>query len=229
MTQHILLVWVHEARSKPLQRGWWWVNYVSQVRCPQAGHLNGSKFCTSQRGTWSLGFPDVRLPFAKIWHPALLQFAQTEIQHQLIKENACLLCRPFVTSGILWLYFTSWILFCGHTDELWDVAQLNHSLLCCHIADQNTRFALPRLPVLSQFLPTRRLHNTPHSRPCCSRHYLWPCHLCPHQHPLCMGHNLLSVILCQKQSLPTMPSALLWLHSHQPGCDQCRFSPCCTA
>lgn len=89
------------------------------------------------------------------------------------------------------------------------------TLLRCHPADQNTSFALFWLPVLSQFLTTRRLHSTPHSRTCCSRHHLWPCHLCPHQHPLCMGHTLLYVIPCREQSLPTKPSTLLWVWSVQ--------------
>lgn len=89
------------------------------------------------------------------------------------------------------------------------------TLLRCHPADQNTSFAFFWLPVLSQFLTTRRLHSTPHSRTCCSRHHLWPCRLCPHQHPLCMGHTLLYVIPCREQSLPTKTSTLLWVWSVQ--------------
>lgn len=57
------------------------------------------------------------------------------------------------------------ILFSGHTAELWDAVQLNHSPFHCHPAVQNTRFALSWLPVLSQFLPTRRLHNSPPAEP----------------------------------------------------------------
>lgn len=55
----------------------------------------------------------------KIRHPVPLLLAHTVIQHQLIKENACLLCRPFATSAILWLCFTFWdLIFGAHSRTL---------------------------------------------------------------------------------------------------------------
>lgn len=121
------------------------------------------------------------------------------------------------------------ILFSGHIAELWNVAQLNHSLLHCHPADQNTRFALSWLPVSYQFLPTRRLHNTLHSRTCCSRHHLWPCLLCSisilsaRATPCCI-----SSVAKGKAFPPCQVSCCDYTGADQ-GVIRAHLGPCCTA
>lgn len=226
MTQHILLVWVHEAGSKPLQRGSWWVNCVPQVRrdiwmIQNFVHLKG------EHGVWDSQVQIAFCPRSGTQFHSFLLTRWSSISWSK-KMPACfadhLLLLPY--SGFV-LPFG--ILFSGHTAELWDVAQLYHSLLCCHPADENTRLAPSWLPVLSQFLTTRRLHNTPHSRICCSRRHLWPCHLCPHQHPLCMGCTLLYAICCWEQRLPTRQVPCCDYTATEQGVISADSGPCCTA
>lgn len=176
------------------------------------------------------GIPRCRLPFAQDQAPCSTPSCShsdpaSVNQRKCLPalQTICYFCHTLALFYLLGSYFS------GHTAELWDVAQLYHSLLCCHPADENTRLAPSWLPVLSQFLTTRRFHNTPHSRICCSRRHLWPCHLCPHQHPLCMGCTLLYAICCWEQRLPTRQVPCCDYTATDQGVISADSGPCCTA
>lgn len=205
MMQHGHLVWVQSARSKPLQRGSWWVNDVPQVRLDRWEGCWGDdpKLCTAafQRGTRHLGYPgdDCPLPKASGGWKALL-CSHDDLSIRQSRKNA-LFADHLLLVAFSGFVFPSDILFSGHTTERWACVQPNHSLLRRHSATQNTRFVPSwQLGLPGGFTPLLAAGT------CLTSHHPWPCRLRAHQLPLRTRRTLPYVVRRQEQSPPAVLS-----------------------
>lgn len=136
MTQHIQLVWVHDAESKAFQRGSWWVNYVQQFRPKCAQGMIQNFVLQHPKEQHSVWVSLVRItlclrPVAGARFCSAPTCSPGNPSTSQSKTNAC-----FADHLLLLAYsgfvFNFRILFSGHTADHWALSQPNNSLLRCH-------------------------------------------------------------------------------------------------
>lgn len=186
------------------------------------------RLCTaaSQREAQCLGFPGENYPLPKASGGCKVLLCSSllpwQSQHQSIKEER-LLCRPFATSGILWVCFSiQGLIFWAHSWTLssWPAWPFP-ALLSPTLQPKNSRF----VPVWQLWLPrdfTLLLAVGISCSGCCC----WSCHLCPPSAPsLHLRHAALHRLLqrakpaCSAEHLGTTALPLIRVLF------RCRFRP----